>query len=46
MVDGLTIPEKYAQRFDMEQISIYSTFKAKDILVNSPVADDVFAIAN
>jgi hypothetical protein len=46
VVDGLTIPEKYAQRFDMEQISIYSTFKAKDILVNSPVADDVFAIAN
>lgn len=46
IVDGVTIPEKYAQRFDMDRLSVYSTFKAKEILVNSPVDDDVFAIAN
>lgn len=46
VVDGVTLPEKYAQRFDMEQFSVYSTFKAKEILVNVPVEDGVFAIAN
>ncbi|HKX82707.1 MAG TPA: hypothetical protein VJL58_00675 [Pyrinomonadaceae bacterium] len=44
VVDGLTIPEKYAQRFDMDRLSVYSTFKAKEILVNSAIADEVFAI--
>jgi hypothetical protein len=44
VVDGVTVPEKYSQRFDTEQLTIYASFKAKDILVNSQVADDVFAI--
>lgn len=44
-VDGVIIPERYAQRFDTGQIVIYSDFKAKEILVNSAVADDVFSIA-
>jgi hypothetical protein len=44
VVEGLTLPEKYAQRFDMDQLTIYSNFKAKEILVNSAVADDVFAV--
>jgi hypothetical protein len=42
LVDGILIPEKYVQRFDTEQMVIYATFKAKEILVNTPVADDVF----
>ena len=42
LVDGILIPEKYVQRFDTEQMTIYATFKAKEILVNTPVADDVF----
>lgn len=45
VVDGVTIPEKYAQRFDLDQLTAYAAFKAKEILVNSPVADDVFTIA-
>ncbi|HQU82553.1 MAG TPA: hypothetical protein PKY59_05500 [Pyrinomonadaceae bacterium] len=45
-VEGIVIPEKYAQRFDMGQITAYSDFKAKEILVNSEVADDVFTIQN
>lgn len=44
VVDGVTVPEKYSQRFDVGQLTIYANFKAKDILVNSQVADDVFTI--
>lgn len=46
VVDGISVPEKYAQRFDTEQITIYADFKAKEILVNSVLADDVFAVGN
>lgn len=43
-VEGVKVPERYAQRFDTGQLTIYADFKAKDILVNSKVADDVFVI--
>lgn len=43
-VKGVMIPEKYAQRFDLGQLTIYSSFKAKEILVDSEVADDVFSL--
>lgn len=43
-IDGILLPEKYAQRFDTEQITIYAGFKAKEILVNTPIDDDVFYI--
>jgi hypothetical protein len=43
-VDGVKIPEKYAQRFELGFATIYADFKAKDILVNSTVSDDVFSI--
>lgn len=43
-VEGVFIPEKYSQRFDLGQMTIYANFKAKDILVNSPVADSLFQI--
>ncbi len=43
-VEGVIIPEKYSQRFDLGQITVYANFKAKDILVNSPVADSIFQI--
>lgn len=42
-VEGVLIPEKYAQRFDMEQITVYASFKAKDITVNTEVPDGVFS---
>ncbi|HXG82430.1 MAG TPA: hypothetical protein VNI84_00250 [Pyrinomonadaceae bacterium] len=45
-VEGVKIPERYAQRFDLGQLTIYANFKAKDILVNSTVADDIFVIGN
>jgi len=44
VVDGISIPEKYAQRFDTEQVTVYALFKTKEILVNTPVDDDVFSM--
>lgn len=44
-VEGVKVPEKYAQRFEMNGLTIYANFKAKDILVNSTVADDVFIMS-
>jgi hypothetical protein len=41
-VEGVRLPEKYAQRFELAFATIYADFKAKEILVNSEVADDVF----
>src|SRR5687768_3008755 len=46
VVDGIFVPERYSQRFDTEQITIYADFKAKEILVNSAVADEVFSTLN
>ena len=43
-VEGVKVPEKYAQRFELGFATIYANFKAKDILVNSEVSDDVFSI--
>jgi hypothetical protein len=42
LVEGILVPEKYSQRFDLGQVSFYGDFKSKDILVNSTLADDVF----
>jgi len=42
IVDGITIPEKYSQRFDLGQLTAYANFKAKEILINSPIDDAVF----
>ncbi|MEP6901713.1 MAG: hypothetical protein ABJA66_08185 [Actinomycetota bacterium] len=43
-VDGIKIPEKYAQRLELG-FTIYVAFKAKEILINTEVADDVFSMA-
>ena len=43
-VEGVKIPEKYAQRFETANLTVYANFKAKEISVNSTVADDVFTM--
>lgn len=43
-VDGVVVPEKYSQRFDLGQLTAYADFKSKVILVNSTITDDVFAM--
>lgn len=44
VVDGVAVPEKYAQRFDLGQLTAYASFKAKEIVVNKPVDADVFVL--
>jgi hypothetical protein len=41
-VDGVSVPDKYAQRFDTEQVTVYAVFKTKEILVNSEVEESIF----
>ena len=43
-VDGVIVPKRYSQRIDLGQMTFYFNFKSKDILVNSTIADDVFAL--
>jgi hypothetical protein len=43
-VDGVFINEKFSQRMELAQGTFYANFKAKDILINSEIADDVFAM--
>lgn len=43
-VEGVLVPEKYAQRFETGNLTVYANFKAKDIQVNTTVADDVFVM--
>ena len=44
IVEGLVVPKKYSQRFDLGQVTAYANFKTKVILVNSPIDDDAFTI--
>lgn len=41
-VEGIVVPVKYSQRFDMGPITAYANFKAKTVLVNSAIDDSVF----
>ena len=43
-VENVVIPERYSQRFDLGQLTVYANFKAKEILVNTPIADSIFQI--
>jgi hypothetical protein len=42
VVDGISVPERYSQRFDLGPITAYANFKAKDILINSKKDVTVF----
>lgn len=45
IVDGVLVPEKFAQRFEMSNMgAIYADFKVKEVQINLEIADDVFAI--
>jgi hypothetical protein len=43
-VEGILVNEKFSQRLDLGQATAYANFNARDILINSEVADDVFTI--
>ena len=46
VIDGITVPDKYVQRIDLEQMTVYLAFAAKQIQVNAEVANDVFTDVN
>ncbi len=43
-VEGIVVPRKYSQRFDLGPITAYANFKTKEVLVNSTIEDSAFAI--
>ncbi len=43
-VEGVKIPEKYAQRLETGSFTVYVAFKAKEITVNSTIPDDIFVM--
>lgn len=45
LVEGVLIPERFSQRFDLGQFTAYADFKAKEILVNSAISNDVFSLS-
>lgn len=44
-LEGVFVPEKFAQRFDLGQITAYCNFKAKEIAVNTTISPDVFTMS-
>ena len=38
------VPQKFAQRFDIGQMTVYAEFKAKEVLVNTDIDDEVFTL--
>ena len=46
LVDGVSIPEKYVQRFELGGITAFANFNAKQISVNTEIANDVFDKVN
>ena len=43
-VDGVIVPKKYSQRFDLGNLTAYANFNTKDIKVNPPMDENAFAI--
>jgi hypothetical protein len=46
IVDGVSVPEKYVQRFSIGEIVLFANFNARQITVNQEVANDVFVNVN
>ena len=45
-VEGVLIPSSFTQRIEMPQGAAFAEFNAKDIKINQPLGDDVFALPN
>jgi hypothetical protein len=43
-VEGVVVPKKYSQRFDMGGFTAYANFKIKEALINPQMAENAFAI--
>jgi hypothetical protein len=43
-VDGVLIPMNFTQRLEMPQGAFFAEYKVKDVKLNTPIGNDVFAI--
>jgi len=43
-VEGIVVPVKYSQRFDLGPMTAYANFKTKTVLINSTIEDAAFMI--
>ena len=44
VVDGITVPKNYSQRFDLGSMTAYASFKTKTIQINTPIEDAAFVL--
>ncbi|CAN5183799.1 hypothetical protein BH20ACI2_BH20ACI2_13470 [soil metagenome] len=44
LVEGITVPKNYSQRFDLGSMTAYANFKTKTIQVNTPIEDSAFSL--
>jgi hypothetical protein len=45
-VEGVLVPSSFTQRIEMPQGAAFAEFSVKDIKLNQPMSDDVFAMPN
>ncbi|MBC8031007.1 MAG: hypothetical protein H7Z16_12915 [Pyrinomonadaceae bacterium] len=45
-VDGVLVPVNFTQRLEMPQGAFFADYSVKDVKLNTPMGDDVFAIPN
>jgi hypothetical protein len=44
VVDGVSVPKNYSQRFDLGNMTAYASFKAKSVLINTTIEDSAFTM--
>jgi hypothetical protein len=45
-IDGVLVPFEFTQRLEMPQGAFFAEYKVKDVKLNNPIGDDVFALPN
>jgi hypothetical protein len=44
--DGVLVPVSFSQRLEMAAGAFFADYNVKDVKLNNPLTDDVFAIPN
>ena len=45
-IDGVLVPFEFTQRLEMPQGAFFAEYKVKDVKLNNPIGEDVFAMPN
>ena len=45
-IDGVLVPFEFTERLEMPQGAFFAEYKVKDVKLNNPIGDDVFAMPN